>query len=219
MCAPHPGPHSSLTGFSRHVLLSLCRRAGQRAFARRSQRRARTLHPKLPPALPQQQAAPDRQRRRCGSRARGCVRLLLPLQALQARACLPWLRIAAELPCLLSLKACTCAFWLGRAGTPHPLHFPHTRLLPSAAHPPSGNRVPTVRSGPRPSCCAVCAGEGTTLAQRHAVVLGLKAFVLSTPYDVPGEAASPHSLSQHFRNSSKHSRGSCSMYPGLLGIH
>ncbi len=30
--------------------------------------------------------------------------------------------------------------------------------------------------------------EGASLAQRHAVVLGLKAFVLSTPYDVPRES-------------------------------
>ena len=30
-------------------------------------------------------------------------------------------------------------------------------------------------------------GGGASLAQRHAVVLGLKAFVLSSPYDVPGQ--------------------------------
>lgn len=33
------------------------------------------------------------------------------------------------------------------------------------------------------------AGGAASLAQRHAVVLGLKAFVLSTPYDVPGVGA------------------------------
>lgn len=41
------------------------------------------------------------------------------------------------------------------------------------------------RTGSASAATAVPPGEGATLAQRHAVVLGLKAFVLSTPYDVP----------------------------------
>ncbi|KAL4431419.1 hypothetical protein ABPG75_006675 [Micractinium tetrahymenae] len=41
------------------------------------------------------------------------------------------------------------------------------------------------RTGGAGAAAAAPPGEGATLAQRHAVVLGLKAFVLSTPYDVP----------------------------------